>query len=140
VRRPSWQCSSLFGDGKILLPSGRRVEIRLEPFPRPDIPRHWGGGGTDLDRAGRAFAMSLPRPNPLSTEGRINLTVRERQLVTLTLHDILGRELRTIHRGILETGREASVAFDRAGLAAGVYLVRARGETFLATRRLVIAG
>ena len=53
--------------------------------------------------------------------------------------DALGRTVQTVFEGSLGAGASQDLTVDTSGLAPGLYIVRVTGETFTATRRLVVA-
>jgi hypothetical protein len=86
-----------------------------------------------------AFSVTLDRnfPNPFSDRTTVRFRIEERQTrgatdamagrenrtVRLSLHDLLGRELRTLANGELPAGRH-EVIWDASGLAPGSYILR----------------
>lgn len=86
------------------------------------------------------FALGAPTPNPTTSKARISLALPRDARVSVTLHDVQGRLVRTLARGSFAAGVHA-LALDGGGarLDSGVYFVRmqANGRTF--TRRVVVA-
>jgi hypothetical protein len=76
-------------------------------------------------------------PNPLKTEGVIPFHLPSRSAATLTLHDMLGRELRTITDGMMEAGLH-TVAVNLSGLRSGTYIVRLTAGGQTRTQRLTL--
>jgi len=81
--------------------------------------------------AAPALASLRAWPNPFNPRTRVTLSLPRGQAVTVSVHDLAGRRVRTLHRGPLPAG-ERRFAWDGqgpdGGLApAGVYLVVARG-------------
>ena len=68
----------------------------------------------------------------------VTLSVAEAQAVTVAVYDALGRRVALLHEGPLAPGQEHRLTFDGSGLPAGVYVVRAVGETFSDTRVLTL--
>jgi|GEM_PF-2246444 len=64
-------------------------------------------------------------PQPLVTDGTVTITVRGEHHMRCTLHDLLGRTVRTLHDGRMRRG-VISIPFTVRGLPAGVYILRAR--------------
>lgn len=85
-----------------------------------------------------AFAWTRVAPNPVAGTGTLSMQVRQRQEVTVELYDLLGRRVRTVHDGPLQSGRRHRLALDARGLAGGAYLLRADGKNFSDTQRVVI--
>ena len=73
-------------------------------------------------------------PNPASGAATIELAVDRAQRVTVTVLDVLGRELSTAFDASVSTGTSVPVALSTADLAPGRYLVRVQGETFTTAR------
>jgi len=85
-----------------------------------------------------AFAWTRVAPNPVAGTGTLSMQVRETQEVTVELYDLLGRRVRTVHSGALQSGRRHQVALDAGDLAGGAYLLRVDGENFSDTQRVMI--
>jgi hypothetical protein len=78
-------------------------------------------------------------PNP-AVRATVELAVRETQSVQVAVYDLLGRQVSRLHDGPVPA-QEATflrIDADRLGLPNGMYFVRAVGETFRATERLLI--
>jgi len=69
-------------------------------------------------------------PNPASGQSWITLSAPSDQAVQLSLHTLSGQALKVLYRGELSAQQQIEVPVDLSGLAAGVYMVRARGATF----------
>jgi len=106
-------------------------------------------GVFDLNPAGPAAVPALGAgvrltigPNPFNPQTQVKLHLPAAELVTVTVHDLAGRNVRVLHNGPLATGdhhwvwdgREASGT--RA--AAGIYLVRANGVSWQRTTKAVL--
>lgn len=76
-------------------------------------------------------------PNPTLGSATVGLTVAESSEVRLAVYDVLGREVVVLHEGPLAAGAHA-LAFDAAGLPAGLYLVRAVGDGFTEAQRVTV--
>ncbi|MFB6248138.1 MAG: lamin tail domain-containing protein [Salinibacter sp.] len=85
-----------------------------------------------------AFTWSRVAPNPVSGTGTLSMQVRTTQDVTVELYDLLGRRVRTVHDGSLQSGRRHRMALNAGGLAGGAYLLRVDGENFSDTQRVMI--
>ena len=78
-------------------------------------------------------------PNPVrkSEAAAFRLVADAEQTVTATLHDALGRTVRTLYDGrVGAQGKSLSVS--AASLSAGVYFVRVQGSSVTTTRRLTV--
>jgi aminopeptidase N len=79
--------------------------------------------------------LHAPQPNPARGLATLRFSLPNAQDVTLTVHDVAGRLVRTLARGRHEAGHHAARL---AGLPAGVYLVRLGTGRATETRKLVI--
>ena len=79
-------------------------------------------------------------PNPVrpGAQATVDVAVRAAQDVTVAVYDVLGRRVRVLHDGPMAAQATTPLAFEAAGLASGVYLVRVTGERFSTTRRLTL--
>ena len=84
-----------------------------------------------------AFALAPASPNPFRNSTTLALDVAEAQDVTVDLFDVLGRRVATVHDGPLPVGAHR-VVIEARGLPAGVYVVRAEGETFRFAQRVTL--
>ncbi len=87
-------------------------------------------------RAG--YALSFPSPNPAALASSLTLAVDAPQQVAAEVFDGLGRLVQTAFRGPGAPGTDVRIDLDAAALPSGVYVVRVAGETFVASRRLVV--
>ncbi len=83
-----------------------------------------------------AFGLSL-YPNPVSDRATLTFSLENPAPVTVELVDVLGRRLRTWAPGTLPAGAY-QIAIDRAGLPAGLYLIRWRAGDVVAVRTLLV--
>ncbi len=89
----------------------------------------------------RPFALLPGMPNPLVSQGTVQLQVNREQNVTVRVIDPAGRQVRELSHGIQAEGTHALVwdGTDDSGrrLPAGVYFVRAEGEDGTSVSRWV---
>ncbi len=76
-----------------------------------------------------SFELLAAYPNPFNTVTTIQLAVDQPQNVRVAVFDIRGREVAVLHDGFVEAGGLRAMAFDASGIASGVYVVRANGDT-----------
>jgi hypothetical protein len=69
------------------------------------------------------LALGLPYPNPFNPTTRVSLTLPAPEGVRLALVDLLGREARVLHEGLLPAG-DHELAVEAAGLPSGLWLLR----------------
>ncbi len=82
------------------------------------------------------LGLSAPTPNPAAGRATLALTLPHAERVRVSLVDALGREVAVLADG--EASGVVPLAVETAGLAAGVYTVRAVGAEFVLTRRLTV--
>ena len=84
----------------------------------------------------RSLSLGLPMPNPARGLVRVRLGVPAPQPVRVSVHDVLGRKVAVVFDG-LAVG-EAVAASDAGPLAAGAYIVRARGAAGAVSRQISV--
>ena len=77
-------------------------------------------------------------PNPFNPSTTIGYQLSEPGFVTLTVHDVLGREVAKLVQGVREAGSHAEV-WDARRQASGVYFCRLTVGGYTETRKLVLA-
>ncbi len=85
------------------------------------------------------YALDPAYPNPFVDVTTLRFAVQQDQRVTLDLYDIQGRLIRTLLEGPMEGGRMYDVDLEAKGLSSGLYIVRLRGDEFVASRKVVLA-
>jgi hypothetical protein len=80
-----------------------------------------------------AFFLGPVYPNPFNPTATVTIGVRTSQDVTVTLHDALGRRVRTLHQGYLAANTVEKIRIEGSNLSSGVYIVHIKGEHFTAT-------
>lgn len=80
-------------------------------------------GSDDEDLMPKEFKLSNPFPNPFNNKTVVSFAVPERHNVSLTVYDILGREVAKIHKGMTSPGTH-SVVFDGSSMSSGIYFIR----------------
>ena len=127
-----WSNYPYFGDGLVIANDGEtgffvlQVDPLLATSASGDVPT-----GSDV-------RLSEPRPNPTSDGARLTLRVDVAQTVRAELFDVAGRRVASVYDGAASPGAEVTLSVSGTGLPAGVYVVRVVGETFQASRRLVL--
>lgn len=96
---------------------------------------------TNTEPAGtpQRFRIEQPYPNPFTSETRIRLAPETAQHVRVDVFDALGRPVANAFEGFLPAGTERTVTLDGSDWPSGLYLVRATGDAFQETRRIVRA-
>ena len=96
----------------------------------------------DSDHLPKAFKLYQNYPNPFNPATTIRYELPEQASVILTIHDIMGRQVRTLVNGSQEPGFK-SVLWDGADdsgkpVGAGVYLYRIKAGGFIQIRKMVL--
>ncbi len=76
-------------------------------------------------------------PNPFNPSTNISFHLPMRSVVSLSIYDVLGREVANLVSGEQDAG-EHVVHWDAAGLPGGVYFCRLRSGNFSLTRQLIL--
>lgn len=84
------------------------------------------------------FVLRGIYPNPARTRAHVDYALPRSGTVTLTLHDALGRQVRTVPLGVQAAGSHRA-GLNVAGLAPGVYLCEVTTPTERQVRTLVVA-
>ena len=84
------------------------------------------------------FSLSQSYPNPFNPKTQFALTLAQRQHIQAAVYDVQGRRLAPVHDGVLRANREHILTFEASGLPSGLYLIHVVGETFSATRSVVL--
>ena len=85
----------------------------------------------------QAFHLDQNYPNPFNPSTNIAFQIPSTGLVSLKVHDLLGREVATLINEELQPG-SYKATFDGKGLSSGIYFYTLRAGHFLETRRLVL--
>ncbi|MEM8601774.1 MAG: reprolysin-like metallopeptidase, partial [Bacteroidota bacterium] len=90
------------------------------------------------DEAAPQFvSVSAVWPNPAADRARVQVRVPEPTSLRATVYDALGRAVAVAKRSA--TAGAVTMEMSTDALAAGVYLLRVEGDTFVETRRFVVA-
>lgn len=85
-----------------------------------------------------AYTLSSVVPNPVQDRGRLTLRVRTAQTVRVSLFNTLGQRIGHLHDGPVPAQTPHPIVIPGERLPSGSYFVRVRGESFSATRRVMI--
>lgn len=81
------------------------------------------------------FKLYQNYPNPFNPSTNIKYTIPKNSFVKITLHDILGNEIRTLVNQNVQPGTY-QVTLDGSGLASGMYFVRLSAENIERTLKI----
>ena len=83
------------------------------------------------------FRLSQNYPNPFNPTTTIHFDVPQTSFVSLSIYDMLGREVRSLVKGEMEAG-EHSIQWDGSGFSSGVYVYRMTADGFSQSMRLIL--
>jgi hypothetical protein len=83
------------------------------------------------------FAVHQNYPNPFNPTTSISFSVPTDQLVTLTIYDLLGREVAVLTNSLAHGGTH-TVVWNAEGRPSGIYLYRIQAKNFIEVRRMVL--
>jgi hypothetical protein len=84
-----------------------------------------------------SYGLEQNYPNPFNPTTSISFSVPTDQLVTLTIYDLLGREVDVLANSVANAGKH-SVVWNAEGRSSGIYLYRIQAKNFIAVRRMVL--
>ncbi len=82
--------------------------------------------------------LEVAGANPFTATTTLNLSVDRTQDVRVEMVDLLGRRVALLLDGTVASGAPVALRVSAAGLPAGVYVVRAAGETFSLVERVTV--
>lgn len=103
--------------------------------PVPALDDTWTPEAVEAPQDG---VLSAAYPNPFNPTTSFTLTVDEAQTVKIEVFNVLGQRVRVLFEGDLEPHIAHRFAFEAGDLPTGIYLYRAEGRTFNATRRVTL--
>ncbi len=83
------------------------------------------------------FSLYQNYPNPFNPITVIEFTVAKRQLVSIKVYDLLGREIATLVNEE-KPGGNYKVEFDGSKFTSGIYFYRMQAGTFFETKKLIL--
>ncbi|MGE5315820.1 MAG: CotH kinase family protein [Acidobacteriota bacterium] len=95
------------------------------------------GVARPASNAPRAFRLYDNFPNPFNPSTTIGFSVPTSDRITITIYDMLGREVETLADGLFEAG-EHSVIWNTQGRPSGAYLCRLIGSHGTDVRRMTL--
>ncbi len=121
----------LNGESIQLDAGGERV---VSSFTRPPVLRLSGESPVEVPAE---FILAGNYPNPFNPVTRISFALPEARFVTITVFDLLGREVASLGGSVLEPGWH-SLTWDATATAGGVYLYRISAGNNTATGKMIL--
>ena len=76
-----------------------------------------------------SFTLAQNYPNPFNATTTITFTVKETNITSLKVYNILGQEVATLFQGTAQPGQYYKIGFDASALASGIYVYRLQSGT-----------
>ena len=111
-------------------PALRAVIFAKYQLPATDVKREEPAAPT-------AYALFQNYPNPFNPSTEITYDLPRASHVTLTVFDVLGKEVARLQDGIQQAGSHAAT-WRATGISSGVYFYRLEAGDFRAVRKLVL--
>ena len=108
-----------------------------EIFQSEYIPVSLLTGVDDNKKIPLQFTLKQNYPNPFNPSTTIEYSLPQKQFVTLTIVDILGRDIATLVNAVQEAGVH-SASFDARNLTSGIYFYTLRTEKHSITKKMVL--
>lgn len=94
--------------------------------------------GDEEPMIAREFELYQNYPNPFNPETTISFRLPEAGHATVSVHDVLGRQVAVLVSETLPSGSH-SVRFDAESLASGVYIYRLQAGDFVQSRKMIFS-
>ncbi|MBK7259237.1 MAG: T9SS type A sorting domain-containing protein [Ignavibacteriae bacterium] len=111
-----------------------RCSLQIKIEPTIGVKSHPESSSDELPSV---YQLCQNYPNPFNPSTEIEYHVPTTSFVTLTLYDLLGREVALLVSGVREPGRHRATV-DGTHLSSGVYLCVMRSGDFVGTVRLLL--
>ena len=85
----------------------------------------------------KRYELSQNYPNPFNPSTTIKYQIPNSGKVTLTLYNVLGREIKTILNSYQNAG-QYEIKFDASGLPSGVYFYKLTSGSFSDLKKLIL--
>ncbi|NUO20372.1 T9SS type A sorting domain-containing protein, partial [bacterium] len=83
------------------------------------------------------FSITSTYPNPFNATLSIQYDIPQAAQISLSVYDLLGREVATLFQGMKDPGRHA-VFWNAEGVSTGVYFIRLHSEHRSATQKVLL--
>ena len=113
---------------------GRPITRASQKFLRFPVSTQSVGQGDGMPNG---YQMGQNYPNPFNPSTSIDYTVAQAGRVTITVYDMLGKEIKAV---VNETKQPGSyrATFDASSLPSGVYVYQMRAGSYSASRKMIV--
>ena len=137
------QTGTHYGWARIQFPAnGQYIVKDLAYNATPNAPINAGqtsDTAVEPDALPQGYLFSEVAPNPVVGRSAFNVAVGRPEHVRVDVIDVTGRQVATLADRTLPALEQHRIEFDATALPTGVYVVRVAGESFVTTRRVVVA-
>ncbi|GBE30759.1 hypothetical protein BMS3Bbin04_01795 [bacterium BMS3Bbin04] len=91
----------------------------------------------DFQLAPTTFELSPAWPNPFNASATVELTLDRPRNPTVTLYDLLGRQIGLLHSGMLSTGNHL-IQVNAQNLSSGTYFIAVQADGQVVTQRITL--
>ncbi len=95
-------------------------------------------GITNNEIMEKDFLILQNYPNPFNPSTTIEFNLPKDSDIKLTVYDMLGQQVATLHKGFLNAG-DRKVQWDAEGFASGLYICRLQASEFTRTIKMLLA-
>ncbi len=85
---------------------------------------------TEIAELPMGYHLSPAYPNPFHSQTQFTLRVQQSQTVEITVYNLQGRKVATLHNDILAAGKTNVFKFETRNLQSGLYMIKIRGKHF----------
>lgn len=84
------------------------------------------------------FVLEQNYPNPFNPVTVLKFAVRNSELTTLKVFNVLGKEVATVFNAVTEPGRTYEFRFDGSDLPSGLYFYSLKSTSFSSTKKMLL--
>ena len=81
------------------------------------------------------YTLHDPYPNPFNAVTTIQFSLPQKEIISIKVYDINGRELETIVHDVVMTGKH-TFRWDAGDLPSGIYFIRMEGKHFVDIKKV----